>query len=233
MTKSDVLTYLEENKDERGIAHWEKHAEKSGGLKGYGMGLTKLRKYAKSIGRDADLARSLWDSDIYEMKVISLLVDDPKQLTEEQAERQVDQLDGGYLAHVFSSCDATLAKTSYVVDLAEKWINSDSEIRQRCGYGLLYEISKDKRKSAPEEAFFTGHINQIEKKYASQSIPVLMAMAGALQGMGMRTKGLNAQALVVANKIGPIEFDPTGKCDPFNVAKNLTSDYAKKKFGLS
>ena len=60
-----------------------------------------------------------------------------------------------------------------------------------------------------------------------------MAMAGALQGMGMRTKKLNRVALKVAKKIGPIDFDPNGRCDPYNVAKNLTSDYAKQKFGLS
>ena len=39
-------------------------------------------------------------------------------LTREQAERQVEQLHGGMLVHVFSSCDATLAKTPFVVELA-------------------------------------------------------------------------------------------------------------------
>lgn len=104
MTTSEVLSYLEENQDARGIAHWESHAGKAGGLKSYGIGLTKLRKYAKGITKDAALAKELWKSNVYEMKIISLLVDDPKTMTLEQVERQVDELDGGYLAHVFSSC---------------------------------------------------------------------------------------------------------------------------------
>ncbi|NNF04686.1 MAG: hypothetical protein HKN17_09480, partial [Rhodothermales bacterium] len=207
-------------------------AEKSGGLRSYGIGLTKLRKFAKSIKRDAKLARDLWDSDVYEMKIISLLVDDPKTFTIERAETQVEQLHGGYLEHVFSTCDATLAKTPFVVELAERWIGSKDPVRRRCGYGLVYEISKDKRKSAPDEEYFLKHIERIEKSYAKEPTAVLMAMAGALQGIGMRSKSLNARALKLALKIGPIEFDPTGKCDPFDVAKNLTSDYAKKKFGL-
>jgi hypothetical protein len=33
MNKSDILEYLKTNQDERGIAHWQSHAEKSGGLK--------------------------------------------------------------------------------------------------------------------------------------------------------------------------------------------------------
>lgn len=79
------------------------------------MGLTRLRKYAKSIGRDAKLARELWKSNVYEAKVVSLLVDDPKRMTIEQAETQVEQLQGGYLVHVYSSCDAVLAKTPFVL----------------------------------------------------------------------------------------------------------------------
>ena len=49
-----------------------------------------------------------------------------------------------------------------------------------------------------------------------------MAMASALMGMGKRNARLNAAALKVARQIGPIEFDPTGKCAPFDVAKNLS-----------
>ena len=110
MNKPEVLEYLKANQDARGIAHWKKHKEKSGGLNSFGIGLTKLRKFSKTIGRDPKLARQLWQAKIYEMKIIALIIDDPKTMTMEQAEMQVEQLQGGYLAHVFSSCDATLAK---------------------------------------------------------------------------------------------------------------------------
>ena len=232
MTKAQILDHLKENQDARGIAHWEKHTEKSGGLKSFGIGLTKLRKFAKTVGRDSKLARQLWNAKIYEMKIISLLIDDPKSMTIEQAETQVEQLQGGYLAHVFSSCNATLAKAPFVVELADEWIRSKDAMRLRCGYGLLYEISKSKKKSTPDEEYFLAHVARIEKMFSKQSVSGLMSMAGALMGIGMRSKRLNAAALKVANKIGPIDFDPDGRCDPMDVAKNLTSDYAKKKLGL-
>ena len=232
MTKSEILEYLKANQDARGIAHWEKHKEKSGGLTSYGFGLTKLRKFAKKVGRDQELARQLWQADIYELKIIALLIDDPKTITSEQAETQVEQLQGGYLAHVFSSCDATLAKAPFVVELADKWIMSKDPVRQRCGYGLLYEVSKSKKKTAPDDEYFLAHIAHIEKTYPKQSTTVLMSMAGALMGIGKRTKRLNSAALKVATKIGPIDFDPDGRCDPMDVAKHLTSDYIRNKLGL-
>jgi len=232
MTKTEILEYLKANQDSRGIANWEKHTKNSDGLKSFGVGLTKLRKFAKTIGRDPKLARQLWDAKIYEMKIVSLLIDDPSRMSIEQAETQVEQLQGGYLEHVFSSCDATLAKAPFVVELAEKWIKNKDVVRRRCGYGLLYEISKSKKKSAPDEDYFLVHIARIEKMYPKQPTSVLMSMATALMGIGKRSKRLNVAALKVANKIGPIDFDPDGRCDPLNVAKHLTGDYAKKKLGL-
>ena len=229
MNKTDVIEYLKANQDARGIAHWEKHAEKSGGLRCYGIGLTRLRKFAKQVGHDAKLAKQLWQTDIYEAKVIALLVDDPKTMTKEQAETQVEQLNGGYLAHVFSSCDATLAKAPFVVELMEQWISSKDATRRRCGYGLLYEVSKSRMKTALDDGAFRKHLDHIERSYSKQSIPVLLAMGTAVMGIGARNKKLNAAAIKVARKIGPIDFDPDGRCDPMDVAKKLSGDIIQSR----
>ena len=231
MKKSEILDFLKSNQNERGMAHWEKRQAKSGGLRSYGLGLTKLRKFAKQIGRDPKLAARLWREPVYELKILALLIDDPKTMTIEQAETQVEELNGGDLAHVFSSCDATLAKTPFVVELANAWINHRDPVRQDCGYGLLYEISKMKKKSAPDEDYFLAHVDRIESTYPAASMGVLMSMASALMGIGKRTARLNAAALDVATKIGPIDFDP-GRCDPFDVTKHLRSDYLRERLGV-
>ena len=85
LTKTQVLTLLKENQSERGIAHWNKKPQK---LKSFGIGLTRLRKLAKQIGRDHKLALRLWKSDVYDAKIIGLLIDDPKQISYAQAEKQ-------------------------------------------------------------------------------------------------------------------------------------------------
>lgn len=229
MNESEVLALLADNQNERGIANWKKFD--NSGLESFGIGLTKLRKLGKSIGRDHDLAATLWKNQVYEAKVLALLIDHPKQVTREQAEQQVEELQGGMLAHVFSSCDATLAKTSFVKDLADEWIRSDDDIRRRCGYGLLYEISKDKKKSAPDNSYFQEWIAHIDASWRKEGVTILCAMAGALMGIGKRNKELNAAAPRVARDIGPIRFDD--KCDPFDAVKHLNSDWLKKKLGTT
>lgn len=114
----------------------------------------------------------------------------------------------------------------------ERWIHSKDPVHKDCGYGLLYEISKWKKKSAPDEAAFLAHIELIDETYEQQPTHILMSMACALMGIGKRSKKLNARALRLAKKIGPIDFDPSRKCDPMDVAKHLESAYLKERLGL-
>ena len=233
MTVSDVLALLDAERDERGIANWERLGTGTGGLRTYGIGLTRLRKLAKDIGRNRKLAQELWKTDVYDARVIALLIDDPAQITREQAEKQVEELTGGMLAHVFASCDATLAKTSFVVELADEWVRSDDPVRRDCGYGLLYEASKFSGKKSPSEEFFLAHVERISERIDREPEKVRLAMGAALMGIGKRSAALNRAALKVARRVGPIEFTSvSGKCDPFDIVKHLDNDRLKEKLGL-
>jgi 3-methyladenine DNA glycosylase AlkD len=233
MTVSEVLALLDAERDERGIANWETLGTGTGGLRTYGIGLTRLRKLAKEIGRNRKLAQELWKTDVYDARVIALLIDDPALITREQAEKQVEELAGGMLAHVFASCDATLAKTSFVVELADEWVRSDDPVRRDCGYGLLYEASKFSGKKAPSQEFFLAHVERISEKIDSEPEKVRLAMGAALMGIGKRSAVLNRAALKVARRVGPIEFTSvSGKCDPFDVVKHLDNDRLKEQLGL-
>jgi hypothetical protein len=81
MTVSDAMALLEAERDVRGMGHWEKLGEGTAGMRSFGIGLTRLRQLAQRIGR------ALWASDVYDARVIALLVDDPARITRAQAEQ--------------------------------------------------------------------------------------------------------------------------------------------------
>lgn len=230
MTKTQVLALLKKNRNERGIAHWKKKPRR---LKSFGIGLTQLRKLAKQVGRDHKLALQLWKSDYYDAKVIGLLIDDPKQITREQAEMQVEGLCDGMLAHVFSSCDATLAKTPLAIDIASDWMESEDPVRRRCAYGMLYELSKKKLKAMDDE-YLLECIDHIQQTIHDEDMWVAEAMNGALIGIGKRNKKLNKAAIRAVKAIGPVDIDygDDNSCEPLDVLKHLTSDYLKQKLGV-
>lgn len=233
MKKSEVLQLLKENADPRGIEHWKTKGEKGSGLKSFGIGLTRLRKMAKQIGRDHQLAQQLWKSNVYDAKVIGLLIDDPKSVTRAQAEFQVESLHGGYLSHVFASCDATLAKTPFAFDLACDWIESEDPVRRRCGYSLIYELSKKNPKGMDDE-FLLALIEQIKRDIHGEEMWVRESMNAALMGIGKRNKKLNKAAVRAAKAIGPVDIDygDDNDCQPLDVIKHLTSDHLKEKLKL-
>lgn len=234
MTKSQVIALLKANQNDRGLANWKKMGpEETGGLKSYGIGLTVLRKLAKQIGRDHQLAGKLWQTPNHDAKVIALLIEDPKAMTRQQAEEQVDEVEPGMLAHVFSSCDATLPKTPFAFDLAQEWMVCKDVQRRSCGYGLIYELSKNQRDPRLTDAFFLDCIQRISDEIEDEVSWVRLAMGGALIGIGKRSEPLNKAAVKLAKRLGPIDYDPgDSNCEPLNVIKHLTSDYLKKKLGL-
>ncbi len=224
MKKSEVIALIKANKN----SQTARKINTEGQLKTYDIGLTTLRKLAKQVGRDHDLALQLWNTDVYEARIIGLLIDDPKPITREQAEEQVDDLEQGALGHVFSSCDASLAKTPFVVELAEDWIKSKDKRRRKCGYGLLYEISKMKGKKAPDDAFFLKYVKMIGDNFKKNGS---VEGAFSLLGIGKRNVKLNSAALKVAKQIGPIESDKEN-CDPFDLEDHLTKDHLKRRLGI-
>jgi len=233
MDLTDVLAIVAEHQNERGISNWLKMGN-TYGLKSYGVGLTKLRKIAKKIVRNKQLALECWQSDYYDLKVIGLLIDEPKKITIEQAEKQVESLDAGMLIHVFSACDATLAKSKIAFDLAVSWQNSDSIPRKKSAYGLLYELSKNKRDKRLSDQFFLSAISLINYSIDNESKAVRLSMGSALMGIGKRNRTLNKAAIDVAERVGAIDFNEDGKkCEPFDVLKHLTSDYLTQKFAAN
>jgi len=95
MNATQVMVLLEANQNERGIQNWQRTRAPDDKLNSFGIGLTVLRKLGKQIGRDHDLAQQLWESDVYDAQIIALLINDPKQMTREQVEVQVENVEHG------------------------------------------------------------------------------------------------------------------------------------------
>lgn len=233
MNISDVIALLEQHENERGIKHW-RYMKNTAGLKSYGIGLTVLRKLGKQIGRDHELALALWQSDIYDAKVIGLLIDEPKKLTREQVESQVEGVGMGLLTHVFSSCDATLPKAPFALELALEWLDSGHNLRRRSGFGVIYELSKKPRMKALTDELLLGVLDRIDREIDDEKGQICASMGGALMGIGKRNKVLNQRAIEIATRVGPIDFsdDDNSNCEPMDVLKHLTSDYIKQKLGI-
>ena len=164
-------------------------------------------------------------SNVYDAKIVGLLIDEPKKVTREQAEQQVEQLDEGMLVHVFASCDATLAKTPFAFELANEWMVHQDPVRRQCGFALLYELSKKKKLAGMDDDYLIERIQFIQDHIHGEEMWVRESMSGALFAIGKRNQKLNRAAIRAAKAIGPVDIDygDDNSCEPLDVLKHLTS----------
>ena len=187
MTKTEVLDLLKENRDARGEANWKEMGDRTGGLTSFGIGLTKLRAIAKHVGRDHDLALTLWNERNHDARIIGLLIDDPKQLTRDQVEKQVDGAGPGMLSHVLSSCDATLPKSpsrsrSRRVGWRAQTRPPQLRLRTRIRAGQRQEGQ------AAHRRVLSRLRREIGNTVAKEENGVRVGMGGALMSIGKRNK---------------------------------------------
>jgi hypothetical protein len=134
---------------------------------------------------------------------------------------------------VFSSCDSSLAKTPFVVDLVDAWTASADRCRRFCGYGLLSEVARFTGRKAPDDGYFLAHVRRLGESMSAEGSAIQLAMAGALMSLGKRNVALNEAALRVARRVGPVAFESaSGPGEPVDMVKHLTSDRLRQKLGL-
>jgi hypothetical protein len=66
-----------------------------------------------------------------------------------------------------------------VRELADDWMVSQDPMRKKCRFGLLYELSKSKTKSAPADDYFSEWIAYVDQNCEGADVDTLLAMANA------------------------------------------------------
>ena len=91
----------------------------------YGVSVPNLRKIAREIGTDHTLAQQLWSSRIHEARILASMIDDPKEVREEQMEEWVRDFDSWDVCD--QCCGNLFDKTEFVFQKAIEWSKKDEE----------------------------------------------------------------------------------------------------------
>ncbi len=174
------------------------------GLKRYGintvsaLGITtpKLRKLAKSIGRDQKLAEALWESPIHECKMLGSLIADPDAISARTCERWTSQF------YSWDICDVTsilFARTSFGKEMALKWTTSDKEYVKRAGFATLVSFTIHSKEVSDEEILELLPV--IEREAWDHRNFVKKAVNWLLRQIGKRNPILNREAIFCAERL--------------------------------
>jgi 3-methyladenine DNA glycosylase AlkD len=164
-----------------------------------GISIYDLRKIAKKIGVDHNLALELWDSGYHEARILASYIADPQKVTEELMETWVADFDS------WDTCDQVcglFGVTPYAYSKAIQWAERSEEFVKRAAFALIAELAwRDKPASDEQlEQFFpviTRHATD-ERNYVKKAIN------WALRNIGKRNQRLNRLAIQTAEAIQKI-----------------------------
>ena len=216
-TVDQILAELESlgvEEDRIGMARYGINTHKA-----YGIRIPVLRKMAKDIGTDHELAQELWDSEMHEARILASMIDDPERVCEEQMEAWVKDFNSWDLCD--QVCGNLFDKTALAYKKAVEWAGREEEFVKRAGFAIMAWAAFHV-KDAPDEVF-EKYFHIIVREAADERNFVKKAVSWALRNIGKRNLALNAAAVDTAKKIKGID-DKTAKWVANDALSELTSE---------
>jgi len=178
-----------------------------------------IKKRAKEIGRDHDLANELWSSGNYGARLLSVLILDKKQLTATEVERlaadmlEHDDAERDQLADWLLANQLTKAKN--LVSLLETWEQSPSPVLRRLFWyhqGRLRWVGQTPPPNTKEL------LDALEEKLPTEKDPAVQGAMNFCAGwIGVHDPTFRARCIKLGKQVGLYKDEV--------VAKNCTPSY--------
>ena len=198
MTYEQVLTRLKKLANPKNVAGMARFGISPKGT--LGISIPNLRRLAREIGRDHELALRLWKSGFHEARILAGFVADPATLTEAQAEQWVNDFDS------WDVCDQVVALLEQVPFARKKirqWAASDREFVKRAAFAMIAGLAVHDKAAA--DARFESFLRLIRRGSTDDRNFVKKAVNWALRSIGKRNRRLNLRAVAVTKEIARMD----------------------------
>jgi 3-methyladenine DNA glycosylase AlkD len=195
-----------------------------GGAHTLGISVPALRKLAKEIGQDHQLAQELWGSGIHEARILATMIDPPGQVTEAQMEAWVEDFDSWDVCD--QCCLNLLRKTPLAHQKAVEWSGREQEFVKRAGFALMATLAVHDKKAGDEA--FIAFLPLIQKEAVDGRNFVKKAVNWALRQIGKRNLALNRAAIRTAEEIRQLD-SKSARWIAADALRELTGDKVQQK----
>ncbi|MFD2562547.1 DNA alkylation repair protein [Aquimarina rubra] len=200
MTYDEVITRLKKLQDPEKVIFREK---KFGIVSNNSLGIyhKDLKVIAKEIGKDNQLALKLFDSDIYEGRLLCSKIFDPKDVTEELMEKWVKTFENWEICDSF--CMGLFARSKFALAKIIDWTERKPEFEKRAGFATMAAYCMADKKS--DNDLFVQFFPMILREATDERLYVKKAVNWALRNIGKRNIDLKQIAIKVANDLLAID----------------------------
>lgn len=199
MAEDDILKKLESMGNQKNIEGAKRYG--IDGARMLGISVYDLKKMAKDMKRDHDVAIALWESGIHEARMLAAFTDEIDKVTEKQMEKWAHDFDS------WDICDQTCAylfdKTPWAYEKAFEWSKRDEEFVKRAGFVLMAALAVHDKKA--DDSRFEQFFPVIKREAHDERNFVKKAVNWALRQIGKRNIELNRKAIKLGEQIDKID----------------------------
>ena len=178
--------------------------------------LGELRKIAKEIKKDHDLAMELWDSQNFKARLLAILIMDKNQLTAETLDEMVESIaihsydeKNNLMDWLFAN---QLTKDKKKIALIESWQNSPFALQRRT-YWYYQGRLRWTGKTPPDDT--SDLITAIEANIAQEEPEVQWAMNFTAGWIGVYDEQYRERCIKIGEKTGLYKDEKVSKgCTP-------------------
>lgn len=226
ITVDEVLTWLQDNADETHRAGLARYGIPIGPALGVPMG--EIKRAAKSFGPNNAIVNSLWDTGIYEARVMSIHLAEPDRFLRATADRWCADFDNWALCdtaafHLFD-------RTPYRWEAVSDWTSDPREYVRRAGFATLWGLSVHDK--AAEDSKFQDAFALVAAAAKDDRLYVKKSVDMALRAIGKRNATLHKACHSLALTLSE-DSDRTARWIGGRVLKELSSDRVRRKLGLT
>ncbi len=202
-----------------GMARYGMTAEKR-----LGVAVPDMRKIAKEVGKDHQLALELWQTGIPEAMILASMVDVPAEVTDEQMEAWVVDLNSWDVCD--QVCMNLFDKTPFAWKKVRDWSTREEEFERRAAFALLACLAWHDKKASDEQ--FIELLPVIKAGATDGRNYVKKAVSWALRNIGKRNPALNQVAGETAEELGQMD-SKVAQWIARDAIRDLTSETTRRR----
>ncbi len=195
-TFSEVMECLYELQNPEKVIFKEK---KFGIISNNSLGIyhKDLKLIAKEIGKNNKLALELFDSGVYEARLLCSKMFNPKDVTEELMEKWLKTFENWEVCDSF--CMGLFSKSEFAVKKIKEWSKRKPEFEKRAAFATLSSYCMADKIS--DNKLFEQFFEIITREANDDRLYVKKAVNWSLRNIGKRNIDLNKHAIEIANEI--------------------------------
>ncbi|HQR40400.1 MAG TPA: DNA alkylation repair protein [Blastocatellia bacterium] len=192
----------------------------------FGVSMVDTKALAKQLGRNHVLAAALWETGLYDARMLASLVDEPDMVTPAQMDRWCRDFDNWGICDTVCFC--LFDRTPHAYGKVAQWAKRRDEFVRRGAFALLASLALHDKKAANDT--FMLFFPLIESAADDDRNFVKKGVNWALRAIGKRNPQLRAGAIEVAERLAASPIASArwvGKDALRDLAKTRTTKPAK------